>query len=597
MRVFDKRTIGRLLATVLVCAPATVLAALVAKYSVNVPLWDQWEPDIAGIFERSAAGQLTLADLLSQHNEARLFFPRLLFLGLGKLTHWNVRYEMAATFLAACLVALMIWRLEAPAFRDRPITRVVVLFLSSLLIFSPAYYEAWLWGLEVICFVPLACITAGLLIVRLQVSPAIRLLACASLATISTYSFGNGFLAWIVLLPALLQSGGPQGLRRRGWGAALWAAGFAANEALYFHGYQQPAQHRPLLELWLGCLEQPLQSTQFFFSFLGSPLAAGTNCPQVAATIIGLVFFALFLGATVWMFRLRTDRALVEQSQPWLAIGGYAILSAGLATSTRFAQFGVAEAMSSRYGIFAMALAVSVIHLAPLLVFRRLQGRGRSLQHQWLVRIGLGAGAAGLCVLHALAFPAGAWAMRSTWHYRMLGKSCLAFVNVIPLQHQIEELLAPRYGSFKQMANSLVKLGLLTPPPFREHPTNLFRRQPAPGGKPLGRLEISRRIGDTGLVLAGWALAPSQKREADAVLLTWEREGGEPRLLGVMNDRIQRADLEILLSKEPYYFAGWQKMCSLTNLPKESLVLRAWTYDAERQEAFLLEGAEVVDNR
>ena len=37
-------------------------------------------------------------------------------------------------------------------------------------------------------------------------------------------------------------------------------------------------------------------------------------------------------------------------------------------------------------------------------------------------------------------------------------------------------------------------------------------------------------------------------------------------------------------------------MCSLTNLPKESLVLRAWTYDAERQEAFLLEGAEVVDN-
>lgn len=591
------RAIWRALAAALVLAPPAFLAPLIVKYSVNVPLWDQWEPDIAGMFEKHAAGRLTLADLLAQHNEARLFFPRLFMLMLGKLTHWNVRYEMAATFLAACLVGWMIWRLQAPAFRGRPGVRLGVLFLSSLLIFSPAYYEAWLWGLEFICFVPLACITASLLVARLQFSPAMRLAACAALSTVSTYSFGNGFLAWIVLFPALFRRDGPGKFQHNGWAAGMWAAGFAASEALYFYGYQKPPQHRPFLDLWLGCVEQPLRTAQFFFSFFGGPLAGGTGHPQASAAIIGFLLFALFLGAGVWILRLSADRELVAQTGPWLAIGGYAVLSAALATSTRATQFGAEQALSSRYGIFAMALAVSVIHLSPLLAFRWLERRGGPPRERGRVLGALALAAAALCVLHALAFPAGAWAMRSTWSYRVLGKSCLAFVNVIPLQREINELLAPDYDNFKRMVRSLERLGLLVPPPFAVHPTNLFRCQPQSSEESLGRLETSRRISETQLLLLGWAVSPSRQREADAVLLTWEREGGEPRLFGLMGDRVPRADLGILLGTEPYFYSGWQMVCSLTNLPKESLVLRAWTYDAERQKAFPLDGAEALDNR
>lgn len=591
------RAIWRVLAAALVLAPPAVLAPLIVKYSVNVPLWDQWEPNLAGMFEKQAAGTLTLADLLAQHNEARLFFPRLLMLLLGQLTHWNVRYEMAVTFLAACLAGWMIWRLQAPAFRARPGVRLSAMFLSSLLIFSPAYYEAWLWGLEFICFVPLVCITAGLLVARLQISPALRLAACAALSTVSTYSFGNGFLAWIVLFPALLRRGGSGRFRRNGWTAGFWAAGFAANEALYFCGYHKPPQHRPFLDLWLGCLEQPLCTAEFFFSFLGGPLAGGTGHPRAAAAIIGCLLFALFLGAGFWILRLRADRELVVQTGPWLAIGGYAVLSAALATSTRATQFGAEQALSSRYGIFAMALAVSVIHLLPLLAFRWLERRGSSPRERGRVLGALALAGTALCALHALAFPAGAWAMRSTWSYRVLGKSCLAFVNVIPLQHQINELLAPDYDNFKRMVRSLERLGLLVPPPFAAHPTNLFQHPPQPAEDAPGRLETSRRISDTQLLLMGWAVSPSRQREADAVLLTWEKEGGEPRLFGLMRDRVPRVDLGILLGKDPYFYSGWQMVCSLTNLPRESLVLRAWTYDAERQRAFLLDGAEALDNR
>jgi hypothetical protein len=589
-----KRFAKQLLPAALVL-PAAALAVLVIKYSVNVPLWDQWEPDLTGMFEKFSAGRLAFADLFAQHNEARLLFPRLLFLGLGELTHWNVRYEMAATLVTVAWAALMIYRLEASGFQGARLVRWVVLFLSSLLIFSPAYYEAWLWGLEVICVLPLACITTGLVVARLQVGYWPRLAACAALATVSTYSFGNGFLAWLVLFPALFFRPTPPASRRPGWAAGLWLAGFAASEIFYFHGYRQPIQHRPLAELASGCLEQPLRTAQFFFSFLGSPLAGGTVDPQTAATVIGLVGLALFLGAGIVVVCSRADRELTDQAQPWLALGAYAVLSAALATVARSAQFGVGEALSSRYGIFAMGLAVSVIHLVPLLAVRWLE-RSRPLS-QRIGLVSLYLPAFGLLWLHALAFPAGAWAMRSTWEYRLLGKSCLAFINVIPEQRNLTELLCPNYDSLKRTANSLARLGLLSPPPFRDYPTNLFRSPPPHGGEPLGRLESSRRLSDSELLLAGWALAPSRKREADGILLTWETEGGEPRLFGLVGERMQRVDLELLRGKEPFYYAGWTQVCSLTNLPKASLVLRAWTYDAERQEAFPLEGAEAVENK
>ena len=260
----------------------------------------------------------------------------------------------------------------------------------------------------------------------------------------------------MVLFPALFHRDGLPGLRRKGWAAALWAAGFAANEALYFYHYQKPVQHRPFSELWWGCFEQPLRTAQFFFSFLGSPLAGGTGHPQAAATVIGLVLSALFLGACVWIFRFRADRELVGQARPWLVIGAYAVLSAGLTTSTRSAQFGVAEALSSRYGMYATAPG-GVGHppcAAPCLSVAGAPARVPSTPV--VTQFVLALAAASLFWLHALAFPAGAWAMRSTWEYRVLGKSCLAFINVIPEQRHLTELLCPNYGSLKQMANSLL---------------------------------------------------------------------------------------------------------------------------------------------
>jgi hypothetical protein len=48
-----------------------------------------------------AAGTLGFADFFAQHNQHRILFPRLIFFGLGRLTHWNIRAELFVSWFLA----------------------------------------------------------------------------------------------------------------------------------------------------------------------------------------------------------------------------------------------------------------------------------------------------------------------------------------------------------------------------------------------------------------------------------------------------------------------------------------------------------------
>src|SRR6266576_5943871 len=90
-------------------APSAFLAVLIFKYSVDLPQWDQWA--YVPFFEKLSRGAMTFGDLFAQMNEYRQFFPNLVFVALGWLTRWDVRYEMLLTFLAACLLSFNVYRL------------------------------------------------------------------------------------------------------------------------------------------------------------------------------------------------------------------------------------------------------------------------------------------------------------------------------------------------------------------------------------------------------------------------------------------------------------------------------------------------------
>jgi len=573
------------LLAVLCLLPPVALALLLRRSAVNVPYWDEWDDDIAGLFLKWHAGVLTFGDFWAQHTESRLVLPHAIFLLLGNLSHWNLCWEMAGTFLLAVGAATMIFWLGRKTLSQQPLTAWLAGCLASVLIFSPTQYQAWLWGLELILYLPLVCLLASLLVWQTRWPQRTRFLACGALAIISTYSFSNGLLAWIALFPILFLAGGLVGLRQQRRAALLWLMAFLANVALYFQDYQFPAT----AGLWAVLRARPFAVVEYLLTFLGCPLV---NQPDSAAVtsgcLLGGVQLALFAVVALMVFRARKNPGLMARVWPWLTLGGYGILSALLATVGRAAG-GPAQALSPRYGIFGVCLTVSLIYLVPRVL---LNTPALSTARR---RVALAFLAALVLTLHALAVPAAVMNMTIAGLDRQLAKSSLRFLSVLPPQTATELYLCPNQAWAKLMAQALAQAGVWS---FSLHPTRRladFNPALAPAD-PIGSIEYAQVHGPD-LLLFGWALAPSRRVAADAVVFTCEGPGVEPQIFGLIDQRLMRGDLAERLGNPAARFAGWQKKCPLTDLPHGALTLKAWAYEVETGQVTRLTGEARLDHR
>src|SRR5271165_1991895 len=100
---------------IILSAPAIFILVLISKYCVDVPFWDEWD-GIGSLVEKIAHGTLTLQDLFAQHNEHRIFFPRLIILPLVLLTHWDTNAVLYASWSLACLSSYSLYRLSRATF-------------------------------------------------------------------------------------------------------------------------------------------------------------------------------------------------------------------------------------------------------------------------------------------------------------------------------------------------------------------------------------------------------------------------------------------------------------------------------------------------
>src|ERR1043165_7799283 len=120
-------------------APAILLAVLLPLYWVDVPQYDEW--DSVTLFEHLSQGSLTIGLLFKQANEYRQFFPNVIFVALGKLTHWDLRYEMILIFVAACVIAMNVRWLAVRTTQAREIQFAILILFANLSIFSLTQYE------------------------------------------------------------------------------------------------------------------------------------------------------------------------------------------------------------------------------------------------------------------------------------------------------------------------------------------------------------------------------------------------------------------------------------------------------------------------
>lgn len=125
------------------CAFASILFGLklwlIHSYGNATPFWDQWDAEAEYLYKPFLAGTLSFIDLLSPHNEHRIFTTRLLALVELKLNGvWNPLLQMVvnawlhilALILGISLLAHVIGRNHLP-----------VLLLFALILFGTPY--AW----------------------------------------------------------------------------------------------------------------------------------------------------------------------------------------------------------------------------------------------------------------------------------------------------------------------------------------------------------------------------------------------------------------------------------------------------------------------
>ncbi|HEX7317345.1 MAG TPA: hypothetical protein VF297_25830 [Pyrinomonadaceae bacterium] len=563
---------ARAFARAAVCAAAAfacVPAWLILRYGVDVPYSDQW--NIAHFFEQSARGSLTLADLYAQQNEYRQLFPHLLFVVLGRLTGWDVRYEMFTSLLLACFVAWGVWRLGARTFTD-PVRRGLLFLPACALNFSAIQYDNWLFGVQVVYFVPVACVVAGLLFAYSErTGTTAAVVACACLSALSTFSSANGLVAWLVLPPALLAA--REGARANVWRwLPPWCVGLALCAAVYVNDYQHPGSLPETSE----ALRRPLDAVLYFVAYLGGPLAAGRR-PLVVALMVGACALTLCAAACAYLFRHQEDCSFVRRSMPWLMLGAYSLVTGALVTVGRVG-FGVGHATTTRYVAFSLYLSVGLVYLLPL-VFEDAARREYLTAGRLALLKRLGTVAVVLLVLaHVVIFALVIKHTASDWRRKLLReKACLLFINVAPEERcLIEGRFYSDVGVLRERAGSLDRMGYMRPPLVRDGrmrnaatdescADGSFKLLPAEGGAYVaeGEARLPRRGGEPAdaVVLASGTTAEDQTAFA----------------LAEVGVRGARGD------------ASWSKTFSPGAPPTASpLRLTAWAFDAEEGKAYRL---------
>lgn len=595
-----KLKLSPLLFSILALLPPLVLGILIIRYGVNVPFGDQWDSPGFAILALEQ-GTLSFQDLISQHNESRLLFPRLLFLGLAQLTNWNVKYEMFVSLALACLVSVNLYHLMGKTLDLKPASAILSLFLMNLLIFSPIQYENWLWGIQIVVFTPIACLTTVIALAYSSLNRWLKFIGGAMLATVSTFSYANGLLCWMGVVPVFTLDRYWNRRSRSYYLIGGWIAACVANLALYFHDYVKP-DSSPTLEYGV---QHPLQVVRYFLCFLGSPLGSWSRSHQVPISMgIGGLVFVLFVSLCVYIFGIDRDLKLIDRSVGWLTIAAYTLISALVTSIGRVGAGFIEQSLSSKYTTFSSYLIVVLIPLTAI-VFRRICDRYSFPLPRWLAR-GRILIATGLILLFIPIYDYSIGQMRELYFSRLQGKTCLTFVNVAPDNDCLKSNVFSKFMQISKSPNLRKRL-------FRQ--ARLFDRRNFLQPKLIQTNNLSSLIvpnpnpentkgwfdgivpvkGDRYLAW-GWSLLPGTNRPSDGVILTYDSDRGEPIVFAVSHRHTNRSDVARITGTPFGRWGGWEADFKARDLPDRAVIIKAWAFDNRDRQAFYIGTIPPFDN-
>ena len=338
------------------------LALFIYQYKVDVPFWDQW--DLVPFLDKFYSQTLSFQDLFAQHNEHRIFIPKIIMLNLAHFSGWNISYELATNFLIALTTFLAI------AYQVRKTQNVVCgpsvcwpLFAISLLVFSFTQWQNWLWGWQIQLFLNVFAVVAGIVLLCKPSFSWLNFLGSLVFGVIASFSFGNGLLYWVIGLLVLVMIPYRRGsVKARA--VILWVFVGSAVIVSFFFNYHKPSHHP---SLWVF-FNQPLEYARYVLRFLGNP---ASNQHPLFFGVLGI--FILFASIIV-LFRFQQVK--LEVIIPYVAMSMYSIGSAIAIAIVRLG-FGSEQAKDSRYVTISNLLWIANVVFLYLLIRTSLDNWGK----------------------------------------------------------------------------------------------------------------------------------------------------------------------------------------------------------------------------
>ena len=574
----------QLTALILNILPAIAIGFLITQNWVNVPRVDQWNTP-GGAFVNMHKGTLTPDYWISQHNESRLLIYRLISVPLAFLTHWDVRYEIALMFLVACGISISFYRLIELTSDRNKIVQLFLLFPINLLIFSPIQSDItgnWLMGIQMIVFIVTLCIALCVLVSYSRLNIYFKLLLCIILSLISTFSFANGLVCWLVVFPPLfiLSVSSWREILEQKKAILAWLICFALTLYVYLYDFTSPHfASNPM-----DSLAHPFKAILFFLSFLGSPL--GFKNLLISQTVGSILLF-VFIAVCVYLIRFRADFILIQRAIGWLSFSFYSLLSAVLTTVGRL-DSGIGAALYAKYTTVSLYFTVSIIGLVFIIIsharsIKPVFKHDRLLKQALIIPIVLG------LVLHSLSFSQGIKAMKQVRLSLLSGKACLLLINVVQNDNCIAKYVYPliqvnNWNSLEYVKDAIIifnQMELFSPKLIT---SSKIREINGDRSLPVGDGVFERlTLDSSGNYIAAGFLNIHQDQNIGGVVLAYG-DRNDATIFAIA-DLVLAAPVSVTSTKA---VMSWQAKFSTSQLPKLPTQITAWTVDTDTGKMFKL---------
>lgn len=323
----------------LIILPAIITALYILRFGVNVIYWDQWS-FFGTTLSHWYDGTLSFQDLFNQVNENRMFFPKILMIGIAGVTSYNTIAEMACSFILLLINFVLLckigitgkkWSWEYLAF----FIPVVWLF------FSIHQWENLLMGFQISFFL---CITGILIAISfLERCNGIdwNLGLGISGGILSSFSALFGLMIWPTGLALLLLNE-----RRTPRAIVGWLIAAIVTTLIFFYGWVRPENHPSPFYF----LSKPVEAIVYFFVLTANSFGFSMGViGEYPAMIVGIIF-VLILGFTLYR---AYGTGIIRANAGIIALIVFALLSEIMLTSGR-GGFGIIQATTSRYVTFTV---------------------------------------------------------------------------------------------------------------------------------------------------------------------------------------------------------------------------------------------------